>query len=502
MEDKKLTREKVNRLIELIKKDKSLIETIKPELADAVFGFLTEKETWALFAECPDIIYAVSPEKLAEFRTMANPYQEPVQTGDEDKFMCFSFINLQEKYQKRLAMTSLVAFIYRMLSEHNIQETFLPVYSFVESFKPTLPEHCPKGYMVDPENPVEPDVIKNALVEETEEQEVERLKYEEDIKLYQQIKERYDDSEQFTYKEMMYEFLNEYLDFNPDKHVRSATYSCEEDTTRQALEELKGKTPEEIAEAVNKLPPMDTYRRWKRYENANYEALRSITNDIYGEKPYLDACFMPYGVGFKTVDEAKSFVRKYKREFGVEVHIAKAWNWSFLEAWRENREKVMLDDEKLAILKSIVENQQEEEKLARDMLKKRVENEKKKNIRKAGPDDPGLGKYLKEFAPPISKEGVSRVLEAREIGDLESLDKECPDDAVEVNVVEIKNQAPDHLGKGGGVEVKTGKFFTAAEDPKSMNVIHPGEDPQKSELKDKTIAKAFGGDADAGTFDL
>lgn len=495
MAEKGLTREKVLRLIDLIKEDESRIEDIKPELADAMFGFLNPTETWELLMEYPKIIYIVSPEKLAEFRTMANPYKEPVQVKEDERYMCFSFINLQEKYQRRLLMTSLIAFIYRMLAEHNVKEKLLPVYSFVESFKPTRPEHVPKESSTD----------KIESFEENEEQEAERVKYEQDLDLYNKVKAKYESDyaeEQFTYKEMMYEFLNEYLDFNPDKHVRSAAYACGEDSTRKALEDLKDAPEGAASEAAKRVPAMDTFSRWKRYESANYEELREITNDLYGEKAYLDACFMPYGIGFETVDQAKAYVRKHKREFGVEIHIAKAWNWSFLEAWRENREKLMLDDEKLAILKSIVDNQQEEQKLGRDMLKKRVENEKKKNIQKVGPDDPALGRYLKDFAPPITKEGVNRVLEAKELGTLESPDEECPDDAVEVNVVEIKNKAPDHLGKGGDIEVKRGKFFTETENPKSLNVISPGEDPQKSEAKDKTIAKAFGEDTESGTFDL
>lgn len=503
MGDKKLTREKILKLTELIKKEPSSISSIKTELADAIFKFLTEEEKWDFLMECPEIIKQVSDEMVSEIRTMTNPYKEPVQVGEEDRFMCFSFINLQEKYQKRFITTSFIAFVYRMLSEHTISKKLLPVLQFVESFKPKLPEHLPEGYLEDPEHPVDFQLLEK--LEETEEQKQERLKYEDDITLYHKVRAKYNEDEQFSYKEMMYEFLNDYFDFNPDIHVKSSTYSCEDDTTRKALEELKkkGEDPEsslsEVAEATKRLPPMDTYRRWKRYENANYEALREITNDIYGEKPYLDACFMPYGVGFKDVNEAKAYIRKHKREFGLEVHIAKAWHWSFLEAWRENREKLILDDEKLAILKSIVENQKEEEELGRDMLKKRVEKEKRKNIKEAGPDNPGLSRYLKDFAPPISQEGVSRILDAKDLGELEKENEECPEDAVEVNVFELKNKAPDHLGRGGGVDVKTGKFFTEAEAPDSMNVIHPGEDPQKSRAKDEFISRAYKDNVDGSS---
>lgn len=455
-----LTKEQVDKLIELLRKTPEYVDKIKPELANAIFDFLSDEESMELVTEFPKLIMLLNIEKLTQLRTMANPYREPVQSTEEERFMCFSFINLQEKYHRRMLMTSLIAFIYRMLSEHTISSDLLPVNKFVESLKPGKDSET----------------------------------YEEDFTFYEKVKSKYDGQDQWDFKELMYGFLQEYFEFNPDIHVKSSAYAS--DKNEEVLKNL------DDSEVPKRLPPMDTFQRWKRYEHANYEAIRQITDDLYGEKAYLDACFMPYGVSFKTLADAKSYIRKYKREFGLEVHVAKAWNWTFLEAWRGNREKLMLDDEKLAILKGIIENQQEEEKLGRDMLKKRVEKEKRKNIKEAGPDDPGLAKYLKEFAPPVSKQGVNRVLEAKDLGKLESVEEDCPENAIEVNVIELKNKTPDHIGRGGDIEVKKGKFFTETEEVKSVNVIKPGEDPQKSEAKDKLISKTFGDNVDAGTFDL
>jgi hypothetical protein len=96
--------------------------------------------------------------------------------------------------------------------------------------------------------------------------------------------------------------------------------------------------------------------------------------------------------------------------------------WSFLGAFKKNREKIEFYNKNTSILKSILDRHTEDKKLGEDLMQKRVKKEKAKNIAKYGPDAPGLATYkaTRKGVPQttISAEEMKRLEAAR--GDLKA----------------------------------------------------------------------------------
>ena len=66
------------------------------------------------------IVSQLNEKTLNALRTLKNPYKVPVfaKTEAKDKLLSFSVVNIQEKYYQRFAVTSLIAFLFRMLDEY------------------------------------------------------------------------------------------------------------------------------------------------------------------------------------------------------------------------------------------------------------------------------------------------------------------------------------------------------------------------------------------------
>lgn len=86
------------------------------------------KQLWALIVNSSKekkemIINQLDKETITALRTFNNPYKKPIIEGTKCRFLAFNVINMTEKYCKRLAMTSLIGFIYRMLDEYESNES-------------------------------------------------------------------------------------------------------------------------------------------------------------------------------------------------------------------------------------------------------------------------------------------------------------------------------------------------------------------------------------------
>lgn len=64
------------------------------------------------------IVKGLSKEVVEDLRVMRNPMKKPVFIGDDYKILTFSIHNMMRKYAKRFAMTSLVAYTFKMMTEY------------------------------------------------------------------------------------------------------------------------------------------------------------------------------------------------------------------------------------------------------------------------------------------------------------------------------------------------------------------------------------------------
>jgi len=452
---------------------------IKDEVINQLFVMLSDDEKWELLNAFPEVALQLNQENMGQLYKKANPYQKPIQEG-ADRYMCVSVTNLKESYLRRELMTGLTGFIFKMLEEHEIDEDKLEVPS-VEELMEKIPE--PTG--TEGTSAAE-GKGKEATIE-GEESEAPIIKTRK--QLAKEKQQTLIDEERTYVKEHIYKFLSHYLEFNPNIHVKSAENDREGDPSRK---EPSG--PEAVKHAVEKTPPLDTFHRWKYYMDVNYDALRQVTVDKFCHKPYLDWCIMPYGVHFETPEEAQKYVRKHADQLPTDARVCKAWNWTFMQSFKDNRDRVNYNNDQTIILEKILRNIEEEAKLGRDMMKKRVQVKKKENIDKEGPDDSSFEVFKREYPTALGSYGVEHVegpIKEEELPPLEEPIDDLPKEAVEVGVHIIKNKVPDHLGRGGGVEMESGVFHSESERPESVNVIRPGEDPTKSKTKDKALEAAM-----------
>lgn len=374
---------------------------------------------------------------------------------------------------------------------------------------------------------------------------------------------------------IIYDFLNELFEFNPDAHVRRAydevvTDSAEAgdkgDPKRPTLEQIKYKVrveeeDREIYEdltrnkeaynssmymlrneqasanlvkalenrekfirymqpisadsdarpAIEKLPPQDTFRRFSYYMEVNYEELRSATAALYNEKPDLDFMLIIYdtfeGTDMEIAEKFTQFKDMHQDEFICDVKQVMQGKWIILGDFKENRENIDFYNKNTDVLKRILDRHEDDKKMGKELMKKRVVKEKARNIRQDGPDAQGLGEYMNAMEvgattgteKAISREEMNRLerargnlTSAREYEYLETQRKtiekltsysksrelfyeeerelseaqrayelakeqvEVPDNAIQVDIWE------HDAGKG---EVKKSKFYTEAEAP-------------------------------------
>ena len=245
------------------------------------------------------------------------------------------------------------------------------------------------------------------------------------------------------FKDRVEEFFLYYFHYNPDNHVKCAYFpsyrkeNLKKITTQEERLAWEEKVRAERDEALKKyersvVPPADTFHRFNRYLDANYEALRQATDDIYGVPASMEHAFAPLkhfkGSPEKITEEFQTFKEKHAEEFDTDVLLLNMGNWTFVDKWEENRDRIDFYNEKSEILKRIVDRSKEDAKLGQLMTKKRAKTNKA--------DNPGLDQYIQAKDNKLEKYGAQRASESLDIPKDNRLSD--PKNEVEVAVFNIK----------------------------------------------------------------
>lgn len=210
-------------------------------------------------------------------------------------------------------------------------------------------------------------------------------------------------------KAVIRKFLNRYFDFDPEIHVRSAQRENSKDPTRKRYtrDEFVKKFPHAIPDV-----PADTFFRWSYYEEVNYEEVQEMVNVLYCDKPDIDFAINCFGQ-FKTEKEALAYKDAHIDELTTDMHVIQEGAWILLAPYKENRKRLDFFNKDTQILKAIIDQNIEDGKLAKELMRKRVTRDKKKNIEETGPDDPGLTSYASDFGS-MRERGGKQVLSEEE----------------------------------------------------------------------------------------
>ena len=115
----------------------------------------------------------------------------------------------------------------------------------------------------------------------------------------------------------------------------------------------------------------------------NMEEIRNVVSCLYDEKPDLDFALHIYDVYEGTQEEIdekkKTFITKYNEELASDVKVIPLEKWALLGNFKENRERIDFYNRHTEVLKRILDKHEQDKKLGKDLMMKRVRTAKKKN---------------------------------------------------------------------------------------------------------------------------
>lgn len=483
------------------KVDVKIKSDVKPTSTASSSRKLADELSHILDELKPEDLSNLPDEDVLKMRKKLNPYGRTIEGADN--YLNFSITQISHEYWKKLIITGFVGYLNRMNDEWKVPEgvPVVPVYEYLD----------------DRSKLNTPETI---------------LKKNEKSIIYD-----YEFNRKWMEKRLIVkEFLEEFLQFNPDEHVRSAHKPCRADKERKPVDSAAAKlavdhlkktdkdfrAKEELYNDVQKfadnttvktkkikktvmgkdgkkkvvlrevpvddngveiketivdvskkitdvdptlprttrgmIPPHDTFGRFKMYLQANYEELRDVTNDLYCEKPQFELAINPYS-WHATQEEAEAYKKKHRNEVIAEIFTVCSGKWNLFDCFKEQRESVNFYNDNTIILEEMIKQHEKDERLGQDLMKKRIEKLKKKNIIESGPDAESFKKWRGQNSE-LTKLGASH------IGDM--VDDDCPPDAIEVPVWRLAS---------GGLEITKDKFYSMAEAPEFVK-----------EAQDKAIA--------------
>jgi len=278
------------------------------------------------------------------------------------------------------------------------------------------------------------------------------------------------------------EFLYEYLVFNPDNHVKCAYKPNYKDPSRTPLK-IDKKSGMIVDEQFERklIPPIDTFKRWERYREANYEQLRQATDDIYSEKSDFEWAIVPLETfeGENARERADEWKRKHAKEVDFSIRDVNFNVVGLLGPWEQNRDAQNFYTKETEVLKRMMDTHKEEERFANQMTKERMKKKKKENLEETGPDD-GLNEYLGSNPTGLERYGAKRANITA--SDIPKDDHELADDEVQIEVI---NLGATRVGRRWKPTSDKWKFHVPAEPLKEGQLVSKNAAQVQKEMAEK-----------------
>jgi len=452
----------------------SLINDLKSgntEVVDSKLSELTDEQIDALFSEA-QAFKSIGP-------------------GSTDRVVVASVSNLREKYIEKLMMTTMINFLFQMKSEYTVQENDLINPPKKDDFMDEIAQQqFPEGFNENafydkhltqffqtkfPDETTTKIADMTAMLSEDDLLEIATSANAEFAKLSKPEKKlnlmKFNDAVQEAVKNQsdnerstIDKFLGWLFKFDENEHSQKGENPIDDDPERRDVKELKGTSP-----VYDNIPPNDTHCRFMSYYQINYEKMREATKNIYNVKPDLEHAMVIYDV-LNSQDEANAFVNKYGSSSKNDIVSFHLNRWTFMGPFKENRNRVDYYNKHNTIIKALLEQQETDNLLAEDLMKKRVKSTKVKAEKVFGKDSPNFDEYRK-LSPTeleskynatmeqIDDDNIKVTREAlvdSETGKAIKLDEDgIPDNALEVPITTINART--------GI-VEQSRFFTRADE--------------------------------------
>jgi hypothetical protein len=391
--------------------------------------------------EKKEIVEKLSEEDLKELRYRTNPYRKPIYNPTQ-KFLEFSFINFPRDYERNLMMTTMIGFVYKMATEWvhpginadkypnedqgdfavGLNKRYKNLYiRNLEKHHEALKDKSPMNYALwlrsraivaekleeegwkELENEAIDWCKNNGVsfesaypidVPPTQEQfDQVRAEY----KLEKGVKTTLQDKIRAKQDQIL-DFFDYHFKFDPNNHIRCNYYPNFDKIMQEKIRSNPGKFKHtEAGQVITEdfeeylVPPLDTFASFKNYFEINYEHLRQCTDDIYGRCSF--ECAVIAREVFDNEKAANEWENKYKTDFDIPIQRIGFGGWTFIDPWKENRNTLRLDGEDVRLAKEIMEKKKEEEKIGRELLKKRAGKMPGRATEKDLPFENQLGEY-------------------------------------------------------------------------------------------------------------
>lgn len=396
----------------------------------------------------------ITREDAEKIREKINPLA-PVEKQTVKSYANLSIHNWRDHYMRKLHTVSFIGFLFRSLADSNIDDEKKDVRLFLDSL-----------FKYDPEKHIRKSSSKLlSLGGDNGEELVEQQKDDEG-----------DEGEGGEENALSYQAVASSIEAI-NKAIEHADLDTQGILAKQvaALEEQKQKLYSKckgylrrnhnIALVASAKTPAEVFYNYDRYFDNNYEGMKDVVEALYHEKPDIEFSVIYYK-SFAELEDAKAHITKNANEFTHDVITVSNEGTTLLGPFKENTSKLEFYNSNTNILKMMMEQQISDNELGKDLLKKRITTEKRKNIEEHGLDAEGLRAYKSNLSV-IGELGVKESLSSEERDALnkaiyEKKQAEVPDDAIAVNAFYAD------IDENGEQKMKTAEFYTKAEEPLHM----------------------------------
>lgn len=306
----------------------------------------------------PEFVKTLTTEETIAVEAALRPYATSVNKND-NRILAFSYTNLREEYLTKFLTTTMVGFMYRRAKEFDL-----------------VPHETPDH----PQNVIGREIISA--------------------------------------------FLSSMFEYDPDKHVRECglppSTEKEINLAKKIMAEYDGVFDiAKIKEAAGSVTvPNDTFAWLNMYKRDNFEQLRWATMVLYGVLPDLELMFQPIET-FDDLDKYKLYENMHKDNLQFGMSAIQYGNWNLIGSFDQNKERVSFLNKNTEILQRMYEKHKEDERIGHELLKRRIKERKKENIKATGPNAEGLAEYVKEMetmpnVPTLSKEEKEELAKSAE----------------------------------------------------------------------------------------
>jgi hypothetical protein len=416
-----------------------------------------------------DKLDKLTPEQLLELEKKISPYA-PSSTTETSECINISVSNQRDEYLRKFLMTSMVGYLFKTLDEWD------PFEDFDDADKPSdAPDLTKriKGF-------VQTFLARNLKynpdrhVSSSHKEDISKKKMMEDRMARQVDTPTINDAAQCTYQSLCasaknihkcVNLLDELKETNDEFNNLHGIMVKNLEEQKKIMEQqlygarLLSESHTHHVYTVN--PPKDVFYHLDRYITNNFEELRQATEVLYNERSDFEFAIHYYGT-FENEEEAAKYRRKNESHFICPLFTINKGAWTLLGPFRQNRDKIDFYNRNTEILKRLFDQMESDHKLGKDLMKKKVERKKKKEIKDMGSDPKGLDEYKSALGtidalgaqPLLSREDKERLADAVKAKEM----AEVPEDSVQVDVYKTVD----------GKLVKD-KFYTEAEAPQFMS---------------------------------